>query len=121
MSAFPSRHVAPPRSGSEILASVTDLVMLIPLVNCTQPLPAATKGEAATESEAEVAKLKAMEIDRESNLSSEQTTLEKCRSAMEEAKGTADRTEEELAGQEKDCARLQEEVGGLKTKQQALT
>lgn len=77
--------------------------------------------EAATESEAEVAKLKAMEIDRESNLSSEQTTLEKCRSAMEEAKGTADRTEEELAGQEKDCARLQEEVGGLKTKQQALT
>ena len=45
--------MAPPRSGSEILASVTDLVMLIPLVNCTQPLPAASKGEAAAESDGE--------------------------------------------------------------------
>lgn len=77
--------------------------------------------EATAEAETEVAKLQSLQDTKEVVLGTEQATLSECRSTMELHKSSADTTEEEMMGQEKDCQRLREEVSSLKKKQTSLT
>lgn len=77
--------------------------------------------EAATVAETEATKLKSLQETNETNLASVRNTLEGCRATMMQHKSDADKTEEELAGQEKENDRLREQEASLKQTQTNLT
>lgn len=78
-------------------------------------------GEEATLAEAEATKLQSLQESNEAALAAEQATLDDCRTAMMQHKSDADKTEEELAGQQREVGRMRDEVSSLKQTQTSLT
>eukprot|EP01043_Picozoa_sp_COSAG02_P042142 COSAG02_NODE_3557_length_6565_cov_395.452830_3_plen_518_part_00 len=77
--------------------------------------------EAATLAETEATKLQSLQESNEATLAAEQATLQDCRTTMMEHKSDADKTEEELAGQQREVGRVRDEVASLKQTQTSLT